>query len=297
MGKILKNKKVLLIGDTIIDRNVYLEAVGLSLESPTMKANYIDDSISFGGAANVAKHLSYMCEQVCFVTSLVSNNYVDLFKNRYNVELVNTPLQKDNIKSRYWITKGDSKYKYLQINDTNTGSANVLSLQAKLYDAVAISDYRCGLVSKNIILEILTGKYGKNTFAASQVSSREDNFLNYAGFKSFVLNKSELDTFCLSHNIEAMTSYKSLSAEKIYVTDGAKGSMVFGEYEKRHVSAKKVDKVMNTIGAGDAYYAAILASNGDLDFANSWAAYYISRDLGENVNFKEFLVEYEQSVS
>ena len=96
MGKILKNKKVLLIGDTIIDRNVYLEAVGLSLESPTMKANYIDDSISFGGAANVAKHLSYMCEQVCFVTSLVSNNYVDLFKNRYNVELVNTPLQKQH---------------------------------------------------------------------------------------------------------------------------------------------------------------------------------------------------------
>ena len=62
-------------------------------------------------------------------------------------------------------------------------------------------------------------------------------------------------------------------------------------------NVKQVDKVMNTIGAGDAYYAAILASNGDLHFANSWAAYYISRDLGENVNFKEFLVEYEQSVS
>lgn len=48
-----ENLKYLVVGDTIIDENVYLIANGLSLESPTIKTVFDKRSINYGGAANV----------------------------------------------------------------------------------------------------------------------------------------------------------------------------------------------------------------------------------------------------
>ena len=49
--------KYLVVGDTILDEDIYLKAVGLSLESPTIKTTYDSKRINYGGAANVARFL------------------------------------------------------------------------------------------------------------------------------------------------------------------------------------------------------------------------------------------------
>ena len=50
-------KKILIIGDTIIDQNYYLNSPDISLESPTIKANLNYFNEKFGGAALVATSL------------------------------------------------------------------------------------------------------------------------------------------------------------------------------------------------------------------------------------------------
>ena len=43
--------KYLVVGDTIIDEDVYCKAAGLSLESPTLKTTYNMRRVNYGGAA------------------------------------------------------------------------------------------------------------------------------------------------------------------------------------------------------------------------------------------------------
>ena len=99
MGKVLESKKILIVGDTIVDRNIYLEAIGLSLESPTLKTSLIKEDIKFGGAANVAKYASLLGAEVTFITSLNDKNYQNTFKNRFNVETIFIPQERTNIKT------------------------------------------------------------------------------------------------------------------------------------------------------------------------------------------------------
>ena len=114
MGK----KRILIIGDTIIDHNVYLEAVGLSLESPTIKTTFNKESFNFGGASNVARYAAKFGAQVTFITSLtkmMAQQYI--LENQ--VELLNVISNFDTVKTRNYIHKGDNQYNYLQINRVN----------------------------------------------------------------------------------------------------------------------------------------------------------------------------------
>ena len=57
-----ENLKYLVVGDTILDETIELEACGLSLESPTIKTSLVTRMTDYGGAANVAKYLSKLVE-------------------------------------------------------------------------------------------------------------------------------------------------------------------------------------------------------------------------------------------
>ena len=50
--------KFLIVGDTIIDEDIFLIASGISLETPTMKTVYDTNRVKYGGAANVARRLA-----------------------------------------------------------------------------------------------------------------------------------------------------------------------------------------------------------------------------------------------
>ncbi len=226
MGKVLESKKILIVGDTIIDRNIYLEAIGLSLESPTLKTSLIKEDIKFGGAANVAKYASLLGAEVTFITSLNDKNYQNTFKNRFNVETIFIPQERTNIKTRFWVQRGNSTYKHLQVNSVNEDIPQrfVSSLSSyDHYDTIAISDYRCGLVSENLTNFLKKSKTEK--YAASQVSAKVNNFDQYSGFDYFVMNQSEAVKYTGSDEY-SHKDFSKLKAERIYVTLGEDGAEV-----------------------------------------------------------------------
>ena len=279
--------KVFVAGDTIIDKHVYLTASGLSLESPTMKTNYNREIVSYGGAANVAKHLSLLCGDVTFFTSFGSESLLKAFKKKYNINVINKQAAAPNMKTRYWIERGDSTYKYLQVNDTNSEieAYDVGAMDFQYYNVVAISDYRCGLIQENLI------NYTKghvSNYAASQVSSKKNNFEKFSGFRNFVMNRSEAELYCKEMgDLITYQHFQNLNTEAVYVTAGSDGCFVYNEnMDLRYLPSPK--KVKNTIGAGDAFYAGLLASSGDVDFANRWAGYYVSTDIGCNHTLEGF---------
>ena len=68
--------RVLVIGDTIVDVNVFAEAVGLALESPTLKGEFTDQRESLGGAANLARELTTLGARVTMITAALANTRI-----------------------------------------------------------------------------------------------------------------------------------------------------------------------------------------------------------------------------
>jgi bifunctional ADP-heptose synthase (sugar kinase/adenylyltransferase) len=255
-----ENLKYLVVGDTIIDENIYLTAIGLSLESPTIKTNIKNKVFDFGGAANVAKYLKKFGVNVTFATSMC-DSYCEMFETFYQVPVKNFYQGNDNIKSRYWISHGDETYKHLQINDVNPESSpSMLELfDVDEYDIIAFSDYRCGFITETFIKHVTDS--GKITYSSSQISIHQPNYDRYWEVDYFVCNQNE------SKYIDRKTN--------ICITKGELGCTMNGiDYKGYPV------KVANTIGAGDCFYAALLAS-GDPDFANKKASEYVETPLYE----------------
>ena len=247
-------KKVLIIGDTILDKDVYLKAIGLSLESPTIKTSYCGENINFGGAANVARLASRFGLDITFVTYMTSKSEESFLKQN-KIKLINLNNKIENLKTRFYINHGDEKYKYLQINNTNN-KRHQFNLEENMnkYDIIAFSDYRCGTISKKMILDSI--KSSAKTFGASQVSSRESNIEKYQDIDFLVCNKFEATWFSRRKNV--------------IITQGSKGCEINGvNYQSPLIEVPK-----NTIGAGDCFYAAFLAYEDPIK-ANQRASEYV----------------------
>ena len=253
-----ENLKYLIVGDTIIDETVELKACGLSLESPTIKTTPESHYYHYGGAANVAKFLAGFGRDVTFLTSM-GDDHCDNFESLYKVRVVNHFQGKNNVKTRYWVSHGDSRYKHLQINEVNDEFSHSFLTDGGVhlpeFDIIAFADYRCGFITETFIKHATDS--GKITYASSQVSSKQPNYDRYFDVDYFVCNESE------SQYTDRITN--------ICVTKGANGCMMNGVSYKGY----PVENVVNTIGAGDCFYAAFLAT-GDPDYANKKASEFVA---------------------
>ena len=250
-------KRLLVIGDTIIDEYVNLKAIGLSLESPTIKTEITDQNIIFGGAANVAKFAHRFGMNVDFMTCM-SKDSEKLFLSRFDLNLINVNHSIENKKTRFYVHHGDETYKHLQINTINKSPINI-NWNFSAYDIVAFSDYRCGLIQPPVIKKAINSKC--QTFGASQLSDKKSNLDWYLQTDYIVCNKQE------SEHIERK--------ENVVITKGRQGC----ELNSSHYESREVTNVKNTIGAGDCFYAAFLAY-GDPQESNNAAATYVEGGYG-----------------
>ena len=77
----MKNKNVMVIGDTILDETVVCSVIGTSLETPTMKVKSKSSSIDFGGASNVVEHLLELGAKVKYVVPIGADKYTEVYNN------------------------------------------------------------------------------------------------------------------------------------------------------------------------------------------------------------------------
>ena len=159
-------KKILIIGDTIIDQNYYLNSPDISLESPTIKANLNYFNEKFGGAALVATSLKKIdSKNEIFFLSSMSAKYKKIIEQKYKIKVLNFFSGKDNQKKRFWISRGNESYNYLQVRDLNDKLIKVnLNINYKEFDIIAFSDYQCGLITSNLVNKVLLKKKNKYFF-------------------------------------------------------------------------------------------------------------------------------------
>ena len=185
------SKRILIVGDTIVDKYVYCDALGMSSEAPVLTVAPRKTDVFLGGAAVVASHIKALGGDPYFV-SIVGNDddgeYVQQELSRRGIphHVVVDDTRTTSVKNKYI---ADDK-KLLNVNITNSHSIDkqleesflsFFEQHIKDYDAIVISDFSYGLVTPSIAdaLCSLGARLQKKVIADSQTSSQIGNILKF----------------------------------------------------------------------------------------------------------------------
>lgn len=212
--------KVLVIGDSCIDKFVYGECNRICPEAPVPVFNPIEQKSNGGMAKNVFNNLA----------SLAKNWDIDLVTNEDEI----TKTRLVDIKTNQMLLRVDEDDSCKRVkNDVITRLGN--------YDAVVISDYNKGFLTERII-QYLIDKYPLSFIDSKKIF---DKWINETTF--IKINEFEFDK-----NQKYLKNYKG----NLLVTLGENGV----KYNDTIIPPQRKAEVSDLSGAGDTFFAAFVFS-------------------------------------
>lgn len=304
----MADRHILVIGDAILDETVYSDLIGVSLETPTLKAQYNKTNLEFGGASNVVENLLVLGAHVSYITVGGNDKYTKSYKNwnSKNLKLFFIEEETENVvKTRYWVNHGDSLYKQLQINSGQKQPCSDKSFdkliqicknQTKV-DCILLVDYSINIFSTPERVKILIDtlkKFNKPIIVSSQLSSNTNKYPWFSGVDYMCMNQKEalanVENFEPSD--DKMQILSNTLNSNICVTLGSQGAIFNNDKRTYYSLPYKVDSV-DSCGAGDAFVAAfsIFCESNNIDLCNKWAA-LSTTELGTKCPPKEKFYEH-----
>ena len=260
-------KKIILIGELILDKNLFIRSQGKAAEFNSPKNVLLKSEINLGGAGMVYNALAQISKNLEFfsITNYeIKNKIINklkkniFFDTHYKLE-----------KNRFW----KDKIMTMQLNNINLPNKTIKKFQncfikrirnVKKGNIVIFSDYRNGIFDKNYtkkIIKILKLKNNK-IFVDQQSTTKKPDLLKFRNTDFLILNEQEFRKAFKKYNINNLNFQNSLKAlqEKIGINNfvikmGKRGSSYFSEGTFVKVKAYKTAKNLNTIGAGDFFLA------------------------------------------
>lgn len=302
-----KEKRVLVIGDAILDVTEHCSSIGRSLETPTPKYAHEETEISYGGAGNVVENILALGGKVSFITLLGkddwSKHYRSIHDNLKFIPVVEEG-RKTTVKQRFWDGNGKKVFQYDYLDNRDLGGWSqdrVLGFavqEAMESDVVLLVDYRHGMFPKELIgkLKDKIGELGKPIIASSQISQRESNHLDYAGVDLVCVNMKEARAIDPEFSLDSLEGLERKLDSGILLTLGALGSAVYFDGEDYRVGGIKVEE-RDAVGAGDCYLAAFSLAGHKADpetalyLGNIWGGLSV-REIGTNTPKLNELVKY-----
>lgn len=264
-------KNILVIGDIILDRYIRGHVSRISPEAPVPVIRQQDIKYVLGGAGNVALNLSTMgANPILF--SLVGEDHaaceIDNLCKFYNIKY--KPIiesgRRTSIKTRV-VATNQQLLRIDEEDDHDLSSVSADKLLSELIiilktiDAVILSDYNKGLLTPNLINQII------NLCANSQipvfVDPKKNNAQIYKGATYIKPNKKELETIsgiiCNSSSSIAEAANKIIqeTGSNVLVTLSSDG-MIFFRNDNEVFSQKAFAReVFDVSGAGDTVISAM----------------------------------------
>lgn len=160
------SKRILIIGDIMLDRYVYGEVTRISPEAPTQIIDIAGTTASIGAAANCAKNITALGAQVTLISVIGDDEagreitYQVGLENGITPYLLTEKNRRSTVKTRYvsgnyQLLRADWEYDY----DINTIVENRVIALAKSeitnHDVIILSDYDKGVLTARVIKEII----------------------------------------------------------------------------------------------------------------------------------------------
>ncbi len=263
----MQDRRILIIGDVMLDRYIMGSVSRISPEAPVPVVNVSAEKLALGGAANVAANIKALGGVPLMLGIVGDDDTARIFRET---------LDSRGISSEYLIVDCDRpttiKTRVVAHNQqvvridqevnfdlSSRIEQDVLALSQKLIsraDAVILEDYNKGLLSPPVIKGTI--RYAREAGKTVTVDPKVKNFFDYRGAFLFKPNEKEL----LGAVGEASTAQmedinflrkvrKRIGCRNLLVTRGAKGMVLFGRGGVPFLIPTVAREVYDVSGAGD----------------------------------------------
>ncbi|MDA8172633.1 MAG: D-glycero-beta-D-manno-heptose-7-phosphate kinase [Nitrospiraceae bacterium] len=262
-----RKRRVLVIGDLILDRYIWGKVSRISPEAPVPVVDVINDNFMLGGAANVANNIVSLGGKAAVLGIAGRDSAGEVLKKLLAASGAEPVLIEDSrptsVKTRV-IAHSQQVVRFDTENRDHLSGRQLKSMLALVdehvcrADAVIISDYRKGVVSGELMRHLI--KTAKGKFIA--VDPKVGHFHLYKGVSLITPNLLEAaegagrpikDEASLLMAGRSLLGKLRLSA--VLITRGDEGMSLFTRTAVRHIPTAAM-KVFDVTGAGDTVIAA-----------------------------------------
>ncbi|HOW65835.1 MAG TPA: PfkB family carbohydrate kinase [Candidatus Paceibacterota bacterium] len=281
----LAHLKVLIVGDTIIDRYSYLKVQGLTSKNRIISGRYLGDETQCGGALAVLRHVKQFTPHAKFLSLLGTESWVDPLLAQHLNPAEDLTIRDERfttvVKQRFVepLSEGKELTKLFAVNylDAHAPESDTLEkVRARLaeilrqFDAVLLFDFGHGLMQPNI-RELIQNESG---FLALNCQTNSNNFgfnvisRRYRRADAFALDEQELMLAAGHRHLDYPAELENLrchlSSRYAWLTRGPVQTIGLKQDEAPSLCPPFENDVVDTVGAGDAFFsvAALAAARG-----------------------------------
>lgn len=193
--------KILVVGDTIVDRYVACDPLGMSNEAPVVVVKELDSKDFIGGAAIVAAHIRALGANCDFISVIGADKEGRIVKRElqdYGVanHLFEDPSRPTTLKLRYMV-ENQKLFRVSRLQDSAVGNEIENQIIRRIedlvpnIDGIVVSDFVYGVVSGKVLecLSKISTQYDIPLFGDLQCSSQIGDFLKFKDF--YLLSPTE----------------------------------------------------------------------------------------------------------
>ncbi len=313
------SKKVLIIGDAMIDAYMWGEVNRVSPEAPVPVVEVKKHENRLGGAANVALNLQSLGSTPIICSVIGNDNQGILFRSLMEkaklstVGLVTSEKRRTTLKTR---VIADNKHQ-VRIDEEDTHPIVIenqfLEVVKQLIcntDVVILQDYNKGVLTPKVITEVISLAKAKNI--PTIVDPKKKNFNCYKDSTIFKPNLSEIKTgMNIDFNADSTKELEKasgklrehLNTKAVLLTLSSRGICINSATNFQHTPAFKRE-IIDVSGAGDTVVSVAslcLASNIDLNILSilsSLAGGIVCEEVGViPINKEKLLIEAKKHIA
>lgn len=317
-----RGKRVLVVGDYVLDRYHFCDATGVAGEGPMLSLRPIQQRDYDGGAAVVALHLAGLGAQPTLISALADDDLSGHAMMRLEAAGVDVQCHRGRrevvCKHRYLADQ--TKLFKVDTGSTTPGDAQLEGLlSAKILsaasgaDAVIFADFGYGMITATLLDRVLPELRKRVAVLAADVSGRQNNLLNFRGVDLLCPTEREVresqHDFSSGLGAVVWKMLKTTAARRAIVTLGKQGLVTFDGTEQPLPSRLPSEYVpalaphaVDPLGCGDALLATAtlaLTAGGSLEaaaFLGSVAAAIEVQQLGNQpITAEQVLAQLQQS--
>jgi len=267
------NKKIMVIGDLMVDRYLWGNVSRLSPEAPVPIINIEEEEVRFGGAANVANNLIGLGARPILVGVVGDDQWGRVFRQMLIEKdlsaegLVIDKSRPTTIKTRIignnqHVARVDRERIFPVDKSIEEKIATFVKSAIKDVDALILQDYNKGVFTPSVIRRVIEIANAAEKIVA--VDPKFDNFLEYKNVTVFKPNKKETEE-ALARRLTARQDIvrageelmKRLNPRAVLITLGEKGVALFERGEAPAFMGTRAREVADVSGAGDTVIATV----------------------------------------
>ena len=269
----LKEKNVLLVGESIIDKYIYCEVIGKAGKEPVLNVRRSESDEYLGGIISIGNLVSNFCKSVTIISVLGDDKKYEKHINsniNSNVKFFSIQKSKSPTIKKTRFIDSTKRTKLLGVYDINDRSLNK-NESTKLYklinekipnkDLTIVCDFGHGFLDNQNIR--LLEKKSKFLCVNTQLNSSNIGFNTISKYKSpnyVCMHEGELRHDFRERDLDvkllAMKLLKKINAKTAVITKGKEGSLITDKKNKLFDCPAMINEseIRDKIGAGDTLF-------------------------------------------